>query len=98
MPPAADMSTAMNLLRSTALGAVLLAIVLAPLGYVITFGICRAIGRASPSRAARSCSVGVRMSPYCATTLETKIPPRDLVPQNFRSVRVMSSYLEGLAG
>ena len=44
-------------------------------------------------------SMGImRLIAHLETTLDTKIPPRDLVPQNFRSVRVMSSYLEELAG
>lgn len=44
-------------------------------------------------------SVGImRLITHLEATLEIKIPPRDLVPKNFRTVRVMAGYLEGLSG
>ena len=42
-------------------------------------------------------SVGaMRLIAHIETSLNITIPPTELVPQNFRTVRVMSTYLEGL--
>lgn len=42
-------------------------------------------------------SVGaMRLIAHIEATLQVKIPPTDLVPQNFRTVRVMAAYLQGL--
>ena len=42
-------------------------------------------------------SVGImRLIAHLEETLEIQIPPSDLVPDNFRTVRVMASYLSGL--
>ena len=44
-------------------------------------------------------SVGImRLIAHLESSLAVKIPPQDLVPQNFRTVQVMASYLEGLEG
>ena len=42
-------------------------------------------------------SVGImRLIAHLERSLEVKIPPTELVPDNFRTVRVMSNYLEQL--
>lgn len=42
-------------------------------------------------------SVGImRLIAHLEDSLETKIPPTDLVPENFRTVNVMAAYLEEL--
>ncbi len=42
-------------------------------------------------------SVGImRLIAHLERSLDLKIPPTDLVPDNFRTVRVMSNYLEQL--
>lgn len=39
-------------------------------------------------------SVGImRLIAHLEATFGTKIPPTDLIPQNFRTVRVMAAYL-----
>lgn len=41
-------------------------------------------------------SVGImRLIAHVESTLEVQIPPTDLVPENFRTVRVMAAYLAG---
>lgn len=43
-------------------------------------------------------SVGiVRLIAHVTESLEVTVPPTDLVPANFRTVRVMAAYLAGLA-
>lgn len=42
-------------------------------------------------------SVGaMRLVNHVETALDTKIPPPDLVPDNFRTIRIMAGYLAGL--
>ena len=42
-------------------------------------------------------SVGaMRLVNHVETELDTKIPPPDLIPDNFRTIRVMAGYLTGL--
>ena len=42
-------------------------------------------------------SVGImRLIAHLETTFAIRIPPTDLVPQNFRTVRVMARYLAGV--
>jgi acyl carrier protein len=39
-------------------------------------------------------SVGImRLIAHLEATLKMKVPPTDLIPQNFRTVRVMAAYL-----
>jgi acyl carrier protein len=38
----------------------------------------------------------VRLIAHVESALQVRIPPPDLVPQNFRTVRVMAAYLAGL--
>lgn len=41
-------------------------------------------------------SVGImRLIAYVETTLQLRIPPTDLVPEHFRTVRAMAAYLDG---
>ena len=41
-------------------------------------------------------SVGImRLIAHLESSLEMMIPPADLIPENFRSIRVMAGYLEG---
>jgi acyl carrier protein len=43
-------------------------------------------------------SVGImRLIAHLEATLDTKVPPTDLVPQNFRTIRIMAAYLSSLA-
>jgi D-alanine--poly(phosphoribitol) ligase subunit 2 len=43
-------------------------------------------------------SVGVvRLIAHMQTQLDVHVPPPDLVPANFRTVRVMAAYLQGLS-
>lgn len=42
-------------------------------------------------------SVGImRLIAYVESTFGINIPPADLVPQNFRTVRIMAAYLAGI--
>lgn len=42
-------------------------------------------------------SLGImQLVAYLETTLKIKIPPQDLIPDNFRSVSAMTSYLNSL--
>jgi acyl carrier protein len=42
-------------------------------------------------------SVGImRLIAHLESTLRVAIPPSDLIPQNFRTVRIMAAYLEGI--
>ena len=42
-------------------------------------------------------SLGImRLVAHLETTLKIKIPPTDLIPENFRSVSVMTTYIESL--
>jgi acyl carrier protein len=44
-------------------------------------------------------SVGImRLITHLEKSLGVKIPPGDLVPKNFRTIAVMTAYLEGLNG
>ena len=44
-------------------------------------------------------SVGMmRLIAHLEQTLQLKVPPTELVPENFRTVRVMAAYLQGKAG
>ena len=44
-------------------------------------------------------SVGImRLIAHLESALGMKIPPTDLIPENFRTIHVMSGYLEGQAG
>ena len=44
-------------------------------------------------------SVGiVRLIGYIGDRLDVTIPPTDLVPDNFRTIRVMAAYMQGLQG
>ena len=44
-------------------------------------------------------SLGImRLVAHVETSLELKIPPPDLIPDNFRSINVMSNYLAKFAG
>ncbi len=41
-------------------------------------------------------SVGiVRLIAHLKTRLKVTVPPTDLVPSNFRTIRIMAAYLEG---
>jgi len=43
-------------------------------------------------------SIGImRLIAHLEETLAVKIPPRDLVPKNFRTIRAMAEYLEVLS-
>lgn len=43
-------------------------------------------------------SVGiVRLIAHVSDHLDVKVPPQDLVPTNFRTVRVMAAYMAGRA-
>jgi acyl carrier protein len=43
-------------------------------------------------------SVGiVRLIAHVREQLDVDVPPTDLVPQNFRTVRVMAAYMQGRA-
>lgn len=39
----------------------------------------------------------MRLIRYIESSLEVKIPPKDLVPRNFVTIRAMSRYLDSLA-
>jgi|GEM_PF-496952 len=42
-------------------------------------------------------SVGImRLIAHLEASLDLRIPPQDLVPKNFRSVRIMAQYLDSL--
>ena len=44
-------------------------------------------------------SVGImRLIAHLESTFAMKIPPPDLIPENFRTVRVMAAYLRGTDG
>lgn len=38
----------------------------------------------------------MRLIRHIETTLDIKIPPRDLIPKNFISIQAMAQYLSGL--
>lgn len=44
-------------------------------------------------------SLGImRLIAHVETSLEVKIPPTELIPDNFRTINVMAAYLVGITG